>query len=255
MDKAYYKEYYTSEREHWFFRGRADIIMAHIRAIVSDIEKERSEPLRILNIGVATGRTSELLNEFGTVKSVEFDEECYNFTKEHVPELDLERGSILDLQYESNSFDLVCAFDVIEHVEDDQLAVIEMKRVCRKAGAVVLTVPAFMSLWSKHDEVNHHFRRYRLNEIVKLFKSPDQIIQASYFNFWLFPIAFIFRKLNNLLGLSERGEDTGSDLAISDGSPFVSNIMYRIFTSERHILKRGINLPFGVSILASWKKQ
>lgn len=254
MDKAYYKEYYRSEREHWFFRGRADIIMAHVQSLVDQIKIEEDRPLKILNIGVATGRTSELLNTYGEVKSVEFDEDCFNFTKENVKDIDLERGSILDLAYEDSTYDLVCAFDVIEHVEDDQLAVIEMKRVCKSGGQVVLTVPAFMSLWSKHDEVNHHFRRYRVSEIKRLFKENEKIGLATYFNFWLFPVAFIFRKLNNLLSLSEKGEDTGSDLAISEGSAISSALFYKIFSSEVFFIKKKITLPFGVSILASYKK-
>lgn len=252
MDKAYYREYYKSEREHWFFRGRADIIMTHIEAISKDIAIE-DKPLKILNIGVATGRTSELLDTFGSVKSVEFDEDCFNFTKENVPGIDLVQGSILDLQFEEGSFDLVCAFDVIEHVEDDQLAIIEMKRVCRPGGAVVVSVPAFMSLWSQHDVVNHHYRRYRLNELRKLFKNDNGIIYSSYFNFWLFPLAFIFRKLNNLFKLSDSGEDTGSDLAISEGGTFTSSLFYKIFSSETFFTRRLISLPFGVSILASYK--
>lgn len=254
MDKQYYKEYYKSEREHWFFRGRADIIMAHIESLVSEINNGTDRELKILNIGVATGRTSQLLNNYGVVKSVEFDQDCYDFTKNNVEGLDLEMGSILDLQYENNSYDIVCAFDVIEHVEDDQLAVNEMQRVCKDGGAVVLTVPAFMSLWSKHDEVNHHFRRYRLPEITKLFSEKQKIVLASYFNFWLFPVAYIFRKLNNLFAISERGEDTGSDLQISEGSPFTSKIFYNIFSSELFFVKRRMRLPFGVSIIASWKK-
>jgi len=253
MDKEYYKEYYRSEREHWFFRGRADILMTHVKDLVSTIPAS-GEGLKILNIGVATGRTSELLNEFGTVKSVEFDDDCFAFTKENVPNIDLEQGSILDLQYEDNSYDLVCAFDVVEHVEDDQLAVIEMKRVCKEGGAVMLSVPAFMSLWSHHDVVNHHFRRYKVSEIKKLFKDDSAIIYASYFNFWLFPMAYIFRKLNNLFQISKSEENTGSDLAISEGSEWSSNIFYRIFSSEKYFTKRKVNLPFGVSILASWRK-
>lgn len=254
MDKQYYKEYYRSEREHWFFRGRADIIMKHISQIVDNRQSEGE--LRILNVGVATGRTSELLAAFGKVKSVEFDEDCYNFTKENVEGIDLIQGSILELPFEADSFDLVCAFDVIEHVEDDQLAVNEMKRVCNSDGTVVITVPAFMSLWSNHDVVNHHFRRYKLNQINNLFDDTSKFVYRTYFNFWLFPLAYGFRKLNNLLKLGKKvnAESTGSDIALTKGNSFSSAILYRLFSSEKAFVTNRIRLPFGVSILASWKK-
>ncbi len=155
MNAAYYKEYYHIEREHWWFLVRNQIIMNHLRR-----QLPTNRPLKILNVGIATGRTSELLTEFGSVKSVEYDQECFEFTKSAVPSLDLIQGSILELPFEDQSYDLVCALDVIEHVEDHQLAVREMQRVCKPNGLVCVTVPAFMFLWNQHDDVNHHVRRY-----------------------------------------------------------------------------------------------
>jgi len=91
-----------------------------------------------------------MLEKFGDVTSIEYDEDCCQFLNEvlHIPAL---QGSITELEFEDNSFDLVCAFDVIEHVEDDSKAASEMLRVCKKDGLVFATVPAFMLLWSEHD--------------------------------------------------------------------------------------------------------
>jgi len=77
--------------------------------------------------------------------------------------------------------------NVIEHVDDDKTSVNEMYRVCKSNGNVFITVPAFMSLWSEHDEVNQHKRRYRLNEVKTLFKDrAGKILFSSYFNSILF---------------------------------------------------------------------
>jgi ubiquinone/menaquinone biosynthesis C-methylase UbiE len=75
-----------------------------------------------------------------------------------------------ELPFKDEEFDLICAFDVIEHVEDDLLGIREMKRVCKNEGLMVLTVPAYMFLWSHHDEVNQHYRRYTLKNLKNLGK-------------------------------------------------------------------------------------
>jgi len=249
MNQAYYKEYYHIEREHWWFLVRNQIIMSHLR---NQIPNDRS--LKILNIGIATGHTSELLTEFGEVKSVEYDQACYEFTRKAVPSLDLIQGSILELPFEAASYDLVCALDVIEHVEDHQLAVQEMQRVCKLGGLVCVTVPAFKFLWNQHDEVNYHIRRYNKSSLTSLFKGAGEIVFGSYFNFWLFfPIAG-FRLLSRLLPLhNQKVEEAGSDFTVMTNSIF-QKIFYSIFYTENILIKSGIRFPLGVSLLLSWKK-
>ncbi|WP_028664810.1 class I SAM-dependent methyltransferase [Runella zeae] len=248
MQSSYYQEYYAIEREHWWFLVRNQILMNHLR---QNLPFKR--PLQILNIGVATGRTSELLMEFGNVKSVEYDQECYEFTKANVP-IDIVQGSILELPFESEKYDLVCAFDVIEHVEDHTLAVSEMKRVCKPEGLVSVTVPAFMFLWNQHDEVNHHVRRYDMRMLKKIFEGDGKIVFNTYFNFWLFfPIAF-FRLLSKILPLHQRKiEEAGSDFTIMNG-PIFQKIFKTIFKTEDWLIQRKIRLFVGVSALLTWQK-
>ena len=126
MDKNYYKEYYHLERSHWWFQARAHILMSHLKRILPP-----KKDLKILNVGAATGRSSELLMQFGEVMSVEYDKECFDFVAQNL-KIPIVKGSILELPFEAEAFDLVCAFDVIEHVNDDYLAVMEMRRVCKK---------------------------------------------------------------------------------------------------------------------------
>lgn len=249
MEKNYYKEYYHLERSHWWFLARADILMTHISQIFQD-----RKDLKILNIGAATGRSSELLTQFGDVMSVEYDKNCYDFVKNTL-DIPIVNGSILDLPFEDEQFDLVCAFDVIEHVIDDHLAVSEMRRVCKKNGVMCVTVPAFMFLWSEHDMVNHHYRRYTSAILRGVFGKTDTNIFHSYFNFWLFfPIA-VFRLIAKVLPAKKKSnqEETGSDFGAFNNH-FLNTLFYRIFRSENFLLKRFINLPVGISILSSWRK-
>jgi SAM-dependent methyltransferase len=237
--------------------------MAHLRKVTKN-----KTNLRILNIGVATGKSSELLMQLGQVESVEYDQDCYEFVRDTV-KIPIIQGSILALPYEAGTFDLVCAFDVIEHVEHDQLAVSEMTRVCKEQGIVCVTVPAFMFLWSEHDVVNHHFRRYSSKTLKLVFQHENILnLYHSYFNTWLFfPIAafrlmagfvrfclgIIFKQKNQSAKLEDT-ENTASDFSVMKGG-FLNKIFYHIFLSESWFVKRFIRLPVGVSLISTWQKK
>lgn len=245
MDKNYYVEYYKLERENWWFKARLEIIRSQIKRIT----KGRHN-LKILNIGTATGATSVMLQEFGSVKSIEYDKDCYEFVKQRL-DIDLEQGSILDLQFRDEEYDLVCAFDVIEHVEDDKKAVAEMLRVCKSEGNIMITVPAFNFLWSKHDEVNHHFRRYTWAMLKPLF-NHEKVVFHSYFNSILFfPITAV-RLLGKLIPLKRKG--SGSDFGLVN-SAVLNKVFYRIFKVESIFLTSGVTLPFGISLMAIVNKK
>lgn len=253
MDHQYYKEYYDLERNHWWFVAREKIITNYIEKLLRD-EKLQGKSLKILNIGCGPGRSSEYLSKFGEVISIEYDKFCCEFASQKTG-LEIIHGSITELPFEDESFDLVCAFDVIEHVEDDTLAVSEMKRVAKKEAILLITVPAYMSLWSHHDVINHHFRRYKLPQIKKLFtKNEDgKMIYTSYFNFFLFPPIYAFRQMSNLLKSGKKRKGSGSDFeAFKPG--MLNSFLFRIMHFERKFINSSIKLPFGVSILFSWKK-
>jgi SAM-dependent methyltransferase len=253
MDNNYYKAYFDLERNHWWFVAREKIISNYIKKIIVD-EIIPSKNLKILNVGCATGRSTQYLSEFGNVVSVEYDKECADFTIKKTG-LEIINGSITDLPFLDNSFDLVCAFDVIEHVENDQLAVSEMKRVANNNGVVFITVPAFMGLWSYHDVVNQHFRRYKLNQIKKIFDSKEngKMIFTSYFNFFLFFPIYILRKISNVLNLEKKRPGAGSDFETFK-LDILNNLLFEIMFFESKFINNNVKLPFGVSVLYTWKK-
>ena len=250
MDKQYYKDYYFLEKKHWWFTARKEILEDIIRRKINP-----THPIKILNIGTATGAGTLMLQTFGHVTSIEYDEDCCKFLNEEL-KITTQQGSITALEFENEQFDLVCAFDVIEHVEDDGLAAAEMLRVCKKDGFVFTTVPAFMLLWSEHDVVNHHHRRYSINQFRNLFKVDDStIVFQSYFNcFFFIPIAFI----RILLWPFQKNKLKNNRVAKSDFSRFnadgiLNKILFRIFLIEKTLLKF-IKFPFGVSICLMIKK-
>ncbi len=249
MEKQYYQEYYELERKNWWFRVRNQILMERVAKLVKG-----KQNLTILNVGVATGSTSELLTQFGEVVSVEYDADCCEFAKERTG-LNIIQGSILELPFEDNTYDLVCAFDVIEHVEDDSKAIKELKRVCKSDGWVVVSVPAFMFLWSHHDVINHHHRRYTMPMLEKVFLQENNgtIMYQSYFNAILFlPIA-VFRLASEAIPQKWIRKGTGADNHVFSQESIVSKMLFHIFNIEKPLLKAGITFPFGVSAMLCWK--
>lgn len=249
MDSSYYIEYYTLERNHWWFKARLDILRSQVAGL------KLSGDSKILNIGIATGATSVMLQEFGKVKSSEYDQTCFEFIKQKLPELDIEQGSILELPYADNSYDLVCAFDVIEHVEDDAKAVSEMLRVCKPGGYIAVTVPAYKFLWSHHDDVNHHYRRYTKSNLKKLFKNGGAVVFSSYFNSFLFPPIAAFRLFSKLVpnNFMRNKNEAGSDFSVYQPK-WIEHLFFIIMRFEKYFIKSKISLPIGLSILISFRK-
>ena len=247
MNKEYYKDYYSLERKHWWFRAREAIIINTIRKRINPENK-----LSILNVGCATGRSTEYLSKFGNVTSVEYDIDCCEFLLKETG-INAINASATALPFTDNMFDLVCAFDVIEHIEDHQQAVEELCRVAKPNCHVFVTVPTFMSLWSKHDVINHHFRRYLLNELKSLFINVNagNIEYNTYFNTIFFPLIWLARKLSNLFFKDEK--NATSDFNNPEDNMFTDGLFFQVFNFEKSLLNF-MKFPFGVSAMLIWKK-
>ena len=250
MDKLYYYKYFQFERQHWWFKARQEILESYIAEnIGSGVE------LKILNVGAATGATSEMLMKFGNLTSIEFNRDCIDFANEKL-NLGIQWGDILDLNFKDETFDLVCAFDVVEHVEDHQQALKELLRVSKQSGSIVLTVPAHMHLWSNHDLVNHHYRRYDILSMYQLLNSCKGVSVEfiSYFNYYLYYPISAFRKFKNLL----KGDHSKSKILKSDFESFkpgfTNKMIQYIFLLEKRSLIKKIAFSNGVSIFCHLRK-
>lgn len=243
MNKSYVQQYAGLETSHWWFLVRKKIILQSIK---KGIKGNSTHPIRILNIGAAAGASTKWLSEIGEVTSVEYDPLFLEYlTNTGISAI---HASVTQLPFPNESFDLVCAFDVIEHVENDQHALEEMFRVCKENGNVCLTVPAFSFLWSAHDEVNHHFRRYTLSQFRKLLINIPAAKEkySTYFNTLLFlPVAII--RLGQQL-FKKPTQRESSDFDLFEDHKIINGILKNIFAIEI-LLLRMIRLPFGISLL------
>lgn len=251
MDTKFYVEYYELERNHWWFKARLHLLKTAIQTHTSAIPQKK---LKILNVGAATGVTSQMLETFGDVTSLEYDKQCCIFLKEKTG-IEAVNASLTDLPFKDSSFDVICGFDVVEHIEDDEKAIREINRVLTPNGQYFLTVPAFQFLWSNHDVVNHHFRRYTQKSFLSLLNSNGLNVSfSSYFNFWLFfPIATV-RFILNLLPRKKSQQTSGSDNEILQSSSSLNSLLQHIFRTEKIFFKKRIKLPVGVSFFATGSK-
>jgi SAM-dependent methyltransferase len=249
MDKAYMTEYASLETNHWWFKARIEIL-AHIIQKKNILNRDK---LNILNVGVASGGTTRMLEKFGSVTSLEFDKDCCEYLK-NVANIDVVEGSLTKLPFENNTYDLVCAFDVIEHIEDDSKAMAEIYRVLKINGHAMITVPAFQFLWSNHDVVNHHYRRYSKKRLQNLISQNLKIEYLTFFNFLLFsPIAFT-RIIGRIKKTEADPTQIKSDFEFQKNNKLLNRIFYEIFGLEK-ILLPSIILPFGVSLLTICTKK
>lgn len=241
MDQDYTKQMAQTQASHWWYEGRRDIL----RSIIGRLNIPKTA--KIVEAGCGPGANLRMLSEFGEVSAFEPEDFSIDYASK-TSGVNVQKGGLPDAVPFENKFDLVCAFDVLEHIEDDLTSLKALYAKTLTGGYAVFTVPAFAFLWSRHDELNHHHRRYTKGSFEKVLKDAGYKIEfISYFNFWLFPIAASVRLLKNTLGKNDDGSETEMP------SPFINKMLCKIFTSEKCLLKC-FSLPFGLSLIAVCKK-
>jgi len=237
-----YRILFKIQKEHWWFVTKKKIVLDII-----DRYLNKKNHIKILDIGCGSGLMLNSLENLGKTFGMDMSDEAINFSKE-IFNGKIEKGLLPNkIPYDENYFDLITALDVIEHVDQDIASLKTIHSHLVLGGRAIITVPAYMFLWSKFDEINEHKRRYTLTELnTKLVQAGFTIEKISYYNTLLFPIVFVVRMLNNILK-----RDGLSDVDMPS-SP-LNIVLKNIFGIEKFLL-RFMNLPFGVSVLAFVKK-
>lgn len=239
MQPHLYEALAKQEDTHWWFKGR--------RAVLRDVLEAHLPPgpRRILDVGCGTGGMLGLLQEFGTVEGLEFSEEAIALCRSRLgPDVNIRRGLIPDDIPSDGRFDVVTAFDVLEHLDDPIGALHAIRRALRPGGVFVCAVPAFKFLWSEHDEVHHHKKRYTAQMLRSELTTTGFTTEwLSYFNSLLFPPIAAAR----LLGKLRKSRGDQSDL--QDAPAVLNSALGALFSLERFVVPR-FKLPVGVSIVA-----
>jgi SAM-dependent methyltransferase len=243
MNLEEYEVMYRVEDHHWWYLG-----MEGITCSLLDHAIGRGRHLRILDAGCGTGAVMAYLAPYGQVFGFDFAAPALKFSRQRGHQR-LTQASVIALPYADNSFDLIVSFDVICMIGiDDRVALREFARVLRSGGYVLLRLPAYNWLLSRHDAAVRIGHRYHRRELLaKLARCRLTPVRTSYANMLLFPLIAAKRFGERLMAR----QPVGSDLTFDPGR--LNGVLYAILSAEA-LLIRSIGLPFGLTVIALARK-
>jgi SAM-dependent methyltransferase len=262
MEQHTYGIMHEVEDSHWWFVGRRAILESFMRRIVKSFESRlqaapgKEEPakagtqnetqnLKILDVGCGTGANLEMLKAFGEAEGVDVSDDALEFCRQKG--LKVQKGLAEEMPFADQSFDIVTALDVVEHLDDDIAGLKEMRRVMTDDGRALIFVPAFMWLWGVQDDISNHRIRYTKKQIVERLRIAGFAVErATYANITFFAPVLAGRTIMKLTGLKPASENNINISALN-------GLFGKIFASESLWLRRA-NIPFGVSIVIVAKK-
>jgi len=234
MEIAEYEKMYQFEEKYWWWVGRRKLIKGIL-------DKLNLNSATILDVGCGTGINLNYLSRYGAVIGLDSSKDAINFCRmrgsKNVTEADAER-----LSFKDDTFDLITALDLLEHLDDNK-ALKGFYRVLKPNGYLVLSVPAFSFIWSKHDEAVHHKRRYTKHQLKDILEANGFIIEkVSYWNFFLFIPIVVMR----LVKRSWKNQEIKTDVAELPG--IVNRLLVSVLRIESYLIQH-VNLPIGVSLM------
>ena len=236
MEREVYREMRVLQRDHWWFLGRRRVLTSLLGRL------GLRDGARILEAGAGSGGNVPMLQQFGQVSAFDMDAEaagyCLLDTGVACRVGKLPAGNPFA---QEPAFDLVVALDVLEHIEQDVASLRSLADCLAPGGRVLLTVPAYQWLFSGHDAVHHHQRRYDRAGLARVVAAAGLRMQRiSYYNSLLFPVVALVRLGQRLLG---REPDTDTRL----GSSLANRVLAAVFGFEARLL-RWVSFPAGTSL-------
>ena len=247
MKPAEYEAMLALDERHWWYRGRRAVLDAILAGL--DLPPQP----RILDAGCGSGRTLDELARLGTAVGTELNPLGVDAARRRGH--DVAQAAVEELPHPDASFDLVTCLDVIEHTDDDAAALGELARVTRPGGVLIVTVPAHPRLWSHHDEVNDHRRRYTRRSLrTAAGEGGWSMERLTGFNVvYLLPAALVRVMRRRRSGDASGSDDaSGSELRLTP--PRLNPVLELPLRAEAALIRRGRDLPPGLSLLVVLRK-
>lgn len=239
VNRDYELQTHRVEDDHWWYRGRRRVL----ERVISGLDLPQSP--RILDAGCGSGRNMVELARRGEVKGVELAQTSAALARARGAGEVIE-GSVMEMPFAESSFDLAVCLDVIEHLPDDRGAFAELRRVVAPGGALLVTVPAYQWLWSGHDEINHHCRRYNRVTLAEAAVGGGwRCERTTHFNSLLLPVAIALRVLDRF---NRRATESSLDLWVPPAP--LNWLLQQPLNLEAAAIARGREIPAGLSLLA-----
>ncbi len=243
MEINEYRGLEERERAYFWNVGRREILREALRRNLLTM------PSDILDVGCGTGGNMLLLRDFGSVTGVDFSPEALKFAG-NAGFKSLMLGDATRLNMPDMSFDLVTALDVLEHIPNDAAAISEAWRVLKPGGIFLVTVPSYQWLWSQHDEVLRHVRRYNQKDLLGKLRAAGFVVLATSHFVMLAVIVNLARKLKDKIFGTAGTAPHGYDVVFSGP---VNSVLLFLLRCEKFLM-RYIPLPFGTSIMVVARK-
>jgi len=242
MQEQDFELLYQLEENYWWFPAMRRITDTIAR---NDLQKPK---LRILDAGCGTGFN---LGHYAATNSREvYGLDLADSALKHVRKRgfkNIAQASITDIPFKSETFDIVFSFEVVTQTprETHDASIREMHRVLKPGGHLFIRVPAFMWLWSSHDEELEVKYRYKRDELAQRLTDAGFVIEwASYANTFLFPVILLRRFLKRA------GIGCGTDVKpLPRGLGWLDGIFRAVLASEANWFQAGRRLPFGLSLI------
>lgn len=239
MDAASYQQY-LDETGDWLKTARTRLL-AHL----IDQNRPPGSCLELLEIGAGAGQNLAVLARFGSVDAIEINP----LGREAIHDRGIARDVFADPVpfMLDRRYDVICALDVLEHIEDDAEALRWIATLLRPGGVLIVTVPAYQWLFSDHDRVLGHYRRYTRARLVGTLPAGLRVLKAAYFMHFAFPLAVVARagwSLRRMLSRAEPGKQT------SPRGGVIANVLSRLQAAELFLIASGYRPPFGLSVFA-----
>lgn len=242
MEPAEYETMYRVEDVHWWYRALHRLIRDRMTRHVPDYAGKE-----ILDAGCGTGAILQYLGSSPSHTGIDLSPAAIAFCRQRKLPNVIE-GDINQLPFEADTFDAVICSSVLYHlwIPDVEKTLLELSRVLKPGGHLIINVPAFASLKSEHDEKVFTARRFSRSQVINvLHRCRYQTVECNYWTSLLFPIVWFVRRF----GLAQHGRDFEEVKAFG----FSNILLDRIMTVERGLL-RWVRFPAGVSILAIARK-
>jgi SAM-dependent methyltransferase len=237
MDSSVHEADARLEQDHWWYVGRRRLFERIVLRLGLGAES------RVLEVGTSAGTNLRMLSEAGfrKVSGIDVSELAVELCRAKGFR-DVQVSDVHHMPFDEAAFDLVLATDVIEHLDDDRSALREIRRVVRPGGYVLVSVPAFPSLWGFQDEVAHHKRRYRLRELVEVLQEAElEPLQCFHFNYLLFVPIWLARRAMRIWR-----PQIGSESELN--TPLLNRLLVKVFSFDVWTAPR-LRPAFGVSLL------
>lgn len=242
MENKLFDEMYKVETQHWWFVARRKIIASVIEGLGLEANS------KIMDAGCGNGDNLEFLSKYGELTAIEREEKALQKAQSRkigqVVKGELPDNFPSDINKEN---DLIVLLDVLEHIDDDAKSLSMLKNWAKDNAKLLITVPAYQFLWTRHDELHHHKRRYTVGQLKKIIENNGwKVNYISYFNSFLFPLALLDRFKEKIFPSSK-----GNGLSMPNS--VINRLFEKIFSLEACVLGK-YSFPFGLSIIVVAEK-